>query len=58
MFKEETIKTLKNIDKLFTELKVETHTLDKLGYNVENIYKQLEDLGIEIYKFKKDKGCL
>ena len=58
MFKEETIKAIKEIDKLFTELKVETHTLDKLGHNVENIYKALEDLGIEIYKFKKDKGVL
>lgn len=58
MFKEETIKTLKEIDKLFTELKIEIHTLDKLGYNVEDIYKILEDLGIEIYKFKKEKGAL
>lgn len=54
MFKKEIIETIKEIDKLFTEIKIETHTLDKLGYNVDNIYKALDDLGIEIYKFKKE----
>ena len=39
-------------DKKFTDLKVATHSVDKMGVNVEDIYKQLDYVGIELYKLK------
>ena len=58
MFKEEIKGQLKylndiieNYDRLFTEQKIVLHNLEKMGYNIEEI-KNLEDLGIELYKNK------
>lgn len=42
---------IENYDRLFTEQKIVLHNLEKLGYNIEEI-KNLEDLGIELYKNK------
>ena len=58
MYKEEIkgqLKYLNDIieqyDRIFTEQKIVIHNLEKLGYNIEEI-KNLEDLGIELYKNK------
>ena len=39
-------------EKKFTDLKVAIHSVDKIGVNVEDIYKQLDNVGIELYKLK------
>lgn len=59
MYKKETkdacknmYKAAKEFDKQFTELKIAIHTLDKIGYNMDQFYEQLENLGIELYKTK------
>ena len=49
---------LNNISSDFTDIKILVHSLDKLGLNVEDIYKQVDNLGIELKKLKdmnKDK---
>ena len=42
----------KEIDKKITEIKVALHNLEKLGLNITELYKQLDNVGIEFYKFK------
>lgn len=44
--------TTKELDLAFTELKVALHNVDKMGLNVEEIYKQVDELGKEVYKTK------
>lgn len=39
-------------DKKFTDVKIATHSVDKMGVNVEEIYKQLDNVSIELYKLK------
>lgn len=39
-------------DKKFIDVKIATHSVDKMGVNVEEIYKQLDNVGIELYKLK------
>ena len=43
---------LKNINTDFTDIKILVHSLDKLGINMDDFYKQLDNLGIEIKKLK------
>ena len=45
---------IKNIDEQETKIKVALHTLEKLGYDISEFYKQLDDLGISIHKMKTD----
>ena len=59
MLKEETKKYLKDlydniniIDKSILDFKIAMHNLDKLGYNVEEIEKLLDNEQIEFYKLK------
>ena len=59
MFKSETKKCLKDlynsikeIDKSILDFKIAMHNLDKLGYNVEEIEKLLDNEQIEFYKLK------
>ena len=59
MFKEETKKYLEDlydniniIDKSILDFKIAMHNLDKLGYNVEEIEKLLDNEQIEFYKLK------
>jgi hypothetical protein len=49
---EELTKGIKNIDNELTRIKIAIHNLDKFGYNMEEEYKQMNDLGIEMYKMK------
>lgn len=43
---------LNNIQHDFTDIKILVHSLDKLGLNVEEFYKQIDNLGIELKKLK------
>lgn len=43
---------LRAIDDKFTDFKVMLHNLDKLGYNVDDYNKLLDNVGIELYKLK------
>ncbi len=59
MLKEETKKYLKDlydsikeIDKSILKFKIAMHNLDKLGYNMEEIEKLLDNEQIEFYKLK------
>ena len=59
MKKEETKKYLKDlydsikeINKSILDFKIAMHNLDKLGYNIEEIEKLLDNEQIEFYKFK------
>lgn len=59
MKKEETKKYLKDlydsiniIDKSILDFKIAMHNLDKLGFNIEEIEKLLDNEQIEFYKLK------
>ena len=59
MLKEETKKYLRDlydniniIDKSILDFKIAMHNLDKLGYNIEEIEKLLDNEQIEFYKLK------
>lgn len=59
MKKEETKKYLKDlydsikeINKSILDFKIAMHNLDKLGYNIEEIEKLLDNEQIEFYKLK------
>ena len=59
MFKSETKKYLEDlydniniIDKSILDFKIAMHNLDKLGYNIEQIEKLLDNEQIEFYKLK------
>lgn len=43
----------REINEKITEFKVALHTVDKWGFNVEEIEKQLDELGIEYVKLSK-----
>lgn len=42
------------IDKKIVEIKVAIHNLEKLGINTRDLEKQLDNVGIEFYKFKNN----
>lgn len=59
MLKEETKKYLEDlydniniIDKSILDFKIAMHNLDKLGYNIEEIEKLLDNEQVEFYKLK------
>lgn len=59
MLKEETKKYLKDlydsikeVDNSILNFKIAMHNLDKLGYNIEEIEKLLDNEQIEFYKLK------
>lgn len=59
MFKSETktylkdlYDSIKEIDKSILKFKITMHNLDKLGYNIEEIEKLLNNEQIEFYKLK------
>lgn len=43
----------KQLDERMVKIKTSLHTLEKLGINVDGMYKELDDLGIELYKTKQ-----
>lgn len=45
---------IKNIDEQETKIKIALHTLEKLGCDTSELYKQLDNLGISIHKMKTD----
>lgn len=44
--------SIKEIDKSILNFKIAMHNLDKLGYNIEEIKKLLDNEQIEFYKLK------
>ena len=44
--------SIKEIDKSILKFKIAMHNLDKLGYNMEEIEKLLDNEQIEFYKLK------
>lgn len=50
---EDLVKAVKEIDKQTVVMKACLHTLDKLGFDIEDIYQQLDNVGIEFYKEKE-----
>ena len=42
----------KNIDSELVNIKIAIHNLEKLGVNTHDLEKQLDNIGIEFYKFK------
>ena len=44
--------SIKEIDKSILNFKIAMHNLDKLGYNIEEIEKLLNNEQIEFYKLK------
>ena len=45
-------KSIKNIDNELIDIKIAIHNLDKLGFNMIDDYKQIDNVGIEFYKLK------
>lgn len=43
----------KELDERMVKTKVALHTLEKLGVNVDDMYKELDELGMDLYKIKK-----
>lgn len=61
MFKNEVKKEYQNIyistskiDDELVNIKIAIHNLEKLGVNTKDLEKQLDNVGIEIYKFKNE----
>ena len=59
MFKNEIKKEYQNIynstskiDNEIVNVKIANHNLEKLGININDLEKQLDNVGIEFYKFK------
>ena len=44
--------SIKEVDKSILDFKIAMHNLDKLGYNIEEIEKLLDNEQIEFYKLK------
>ena len=45
--------SIKNAENELISLKIAIHNLEKLGFNMDKEYKQLDKLEIEMYKMKK-----
>ena len=45
-------KSMKNIDEEFVNIKIGIRVLSKLGVNTDKLYEQLDNIGIELYKYK------
>ena len=61
MFKNEIKKEFRDInysnntiDSELIKIKVALHTLEKLGVDTTELYKQVDNVGIEFYKLKND----
>lgn len=52
MFRGEIRSELRTIFMNNKEIKVALHNLEKLGFDTTELYKQLDNVGIEFYKFK------
>lgn len=44
--------SIKEVDNSILKFKIALHNLDKLGYNIDNIEKLLDDEQVEFYKLK------
>ena len=45
-------KDLGEIDKLLIDIKVNIHNIEKLGKDTKDLEKQVDNVGIELYKLK------
>ena len=45
-------KSMKNIDEEFVNIKIGIRVLSKLGVNTDKLYEQLDNIGMELYKYK------
>lgn len=45
-------KSMKNIDEEFVNIKISIRVLSKLGVNTDKLYEQLDNIGMELYKYK------
>ena len=45
-------KSMKNIDEEFVNIKIGIRVLSKLGVNTDQLYEQLDNIGMELYKYK------
>ena len=45
-------KSMKNIDEEFVNIKIGIRVLLKLGVNTDKLYEQLDNIGMELYKYK------
>ena len=43
---------MKNIDEEFVNIKIGIRVLSKLGVNTDKLYEQLDNIGMELYKYK------
>ena len=48
-------KNIKEIEKHIIKINIILHDLEKLGYNEKDMYKIIDNIGIELYKMKKIK---
>lgn len=45
-------KDIREIDKLLIDIKVNIHNIEKLGKDTKDLEKQVDNVGIELYKLK------
>ena len=45
-------KSMKNIDEEFVNIKIGIRVLSKLGVNTDKLYEQLDNIGMELYRYK------
>ena len=45
-------KSMKKIDEEFVNIKIGIRVLSKLGVNTDKLYEQLDNIGMELYKYK------
>ena len=45
-------KSMKNIDEEFVNIKIGIRVLSKLGVNTDKFYEQLDNIGMELYRYK------
>lgn len=46
--------SISKIDAELVNIKIAIHNLEKLGVNTHDLEKQLDNVGIELYKFKNE----
>lgn len=47
-------KSIETIEEIIINYKIAIHNLDRMGHNVEVLEKDLDNVGIELYKLKND----
>lgn len=47
--------SIKNVDAQMVAIKTALHQLQRIGINTKDAYKQVENVGIELYKLKQEE---